>query len=307
MRKIKLVLAQAITLLAWELFNKRRKNDGLIPILCYHRVLPEIIEDANDPLYTVLPEQFEAQMAFLASEGFTSLSLKEFGEVARGARPISSQAVLVTFDDGFADMHAVAWPLARKYGITLNLFVSTGLIGEAGPVVMTKNGYRVHTGEDEPLYYQDHLEKFPHLWRPLTWQELGEMSRAGVNFGLHGHSHRNLAYLTPEEITDEVTTGIEIFRQELGYCPEFFAFPYGGFEANTSEIAILLQNKGFAFIFTTLKGRARLPSTNRIFPRISIPQQDNLDTFRLKLHGAYDWLGPVEHLIRRTKALLLRK
>jgi peptidoglycan/xylan/chitin deacetylase (PgdA/CDA1 family) len=307
MRKLKLFLAETITRMAWELFSKGRKKSGRIPILCYHRVLPEIIEDADDPIYTVLPEQFEAQMAFLASEGFTSLSLQEFGEMARGSQAVGSRAVLVTFDDGYADMHAVAWPLARKYGIRLNLFISTGLIGDPGPVVMTKNGYHLHTKEDKPLYYQAHLEKFPHLWRPLSWEELGEMGQTGVNLGFHGHSHRNLAYLTPEEITDEVTTGIEIFRQELGYCPEFFAFPYGGFEANTSEIAVLLQNKGFDFIFTTIKGRARLPSTNRIFTRISILQQDTLDTFRLKLYGAYDWLGPAETLFRRTKAFLLRK
>ena len=307
MRKLILFLAPVITRMAWELVYKRRKDDRQIPVLGYHRVLPEIVEDANDPIYTVLPKQFEAQMAFLANEGYASLSLKEFGEMTRGTRPVSPRAVMVTFDDGYADMHAVAWPLARKYGIRLNLFLSTGLVGQAGPVVMTTNGYRLHTREDDPLYYQDHFQKFPHLWRPLTWDELREMSESGINLGLHGHSHCNLGYLTREQVMAEVTAGIAAFRQGLGYRPESFAFPYGGFEANTPEIAALLQKQGFDLIFTIIKGRARLPASNMLFPRISIHQQDTLDTFRWKLHGAYDWLGPAETFLRRTKAFLLRK
>jgi len=307
MRNLILLLAPVITRMAWELVYKRRKNDRQVPILGYHRVLPEIVEDVNNPIYTVLPEQFEAQMAFLANEGFTSLSLQEFGEMARGARPVSPRAVVITFDDGYADMHAVAWPLARKYGIKLNLFLATGLVGQVGPVVMTTNGYRVHTGADKPLYFQDHLEKFPHLWRALTWQELREMSESGINLGLHGHSHRNLGYLAWEQVMAEVTVGITAFRRGLGYRPESFAFPYGGFEANTLEIAALLQQQGFDLIFTIIKGRARLPAVKMIFPRISIHQQDTLETFRWKLHGAYDWLGPAETFLRRTKAFLLRK
>jgi len=307
MRKLIVLLAPVIARMAWELVYKRRQNDRQVPILGYHRVLPEMVEEVNDPIYTVLPEQFEAQMAFLTNEGFTSLSLKEFGEMARGARPAAPRAVVVTFDDGYADMHAMAWPLARKYGVALNLFLSTGLVGQAGPVVMTKNGYRVHRGSDKPLYYQDHLEKFPHLWRPLTWQELREMSNSGINLGLHGHSHRNLGYLPREQVMADVTAGIAAFREGLGYRPESFAFPYGGFEANTPEIAALLHKQGFDLIFTIIKGRARLPASNMLFPRISILQQDTLDTFRWKLHGAYDWLGSLDHFIRRTKGFLLRK
>jgi len=272
MRKLKLLLARAITRLAWQLGYRRRPSAGYVPVLCYHRVLPELLEDENNPVYTLLPEQFEAQLAFLVQEGFVSLSLDEFGEMARGLKPAPSRVVLLTFDDGYADFHAVAWPLAQKYNVKLNLFISTGLIGQSGPVIMTQNGYRFHSGEGPSLYYQGHLEKFPHLWRPLTWEEVREMGRTGVGFGLHGHTHRNLVDLDKTELVEELSAGVRAFRHHLGYSPRFFALPYGDYG-------------------------------KRVFPRICIHQQDSLETLRMKLLGAYDWLETVGHFLRRAKGL----
>lgn len=301
-RKMKLDVSRVISQLAWDLFSKRRKPDLRIPVLTYHRVLPELLEDEADPLYTVLPEQFEAHLAFLAQEGFTSLSLTEFGEMARGLRPPLERAVVLTFDDGFADNYAVAWPLAQKYGIKLNLFVSTGLVGEPRPVVMTTNGYLLHAEANKETFgYQVHLNRYPHYWRPLSWEELGEMNRAGVELGLHGHSHRNLSLLSRQEVVRDVTSGIRLFQERLGYCPRFFSLPYGGHETNTPEIAALVQEMGFAFIFTILKGRVSLPTKDAVFPRISILQQDSVDAFQLKVFGAYDWLGIVERLLHKAK------
>lgn len=306
-RKIKLDLSWAISQFAWHLFHKSRKTDLRIPVLTYHRVLPELIEDENNPLYTVLPEQFEAHLAFLAQEGFQSLSLKEFGEMAQGLRPPIPRAVVITFDDGYADNYVFAWPLAQKYGIKLNLFVSTGLVGESRPVVMTNDGYLLHADAAQKTSgFQAHLQKYPHYWRPMSWRELGEMSQAGVDLGLHGHSHRNLSFLGREEVIRDVITGIEAFQKGLGYCPEFFSLPYGGHEINTHEIVAILKKLQFVFIFTTIKGRALLPSKDSVFPRISILQQDTMETLRLKLLGAYDWLGSVEQLLHKIKAFLSR-
>ena len=67
-------------------------------------------------------------MSLLAREGFTSLTLKEFSEAARGARPLPRRSALITFDDGFVDNYLLAWPIAREFGIKLNLFLCTSLI-----------------------------------------------------------------------------------------------------------------------------------------------------------------------------------
>jgi peptidoglycan/xylan/chitin deacetylase (PgdA/CDA1 family) len=308
LRNTKLILSQAITRIFWECFSKRRETSHRVPILVYHRVLPELLEDENDPLYTLLPEQFEAHLAFLVREGFRTLSLREFAQLARGQSAPHERAVVITFDDGLADTYAIAWPLAQKYGIKINLFVCTGLVGEPGPVIMTQNGYVVSAGPAEQTRrIASHLHQFPHLWRALTWEELKEMNQGGVDLGLHGHSHRNLAFLSAEELCREITAGIQIFRQRLGCHPDFFALPYGGHEPNLQEVAEVLKKQGVSFIFTTIWGRVRVPSPKTIFPRISMYQQDSTDVLKLKLCGACDWLGAAERLILKVKGLVRRR
>lgn len=307
-RKTRLILSQAITRIVWEVYGKRRQASPRVPVLVYHRVLPDLVEDENEPLYTVLPEQFDAHLALLRREGFSSFTLPEFADLVRGRRPPLNRAVVITFDDGLADTYAIAWPLAQKYGIKLNLFVCTGLIGRSRPVIMTQSGYFTYYGASrEPWYYEPHVQRFSHLWRPLSWLELREMSQAGVYLGFHGHTHRNPAFLSAADLEKDITEGMEVFRKELGYRPEYFALPYGGHEPNLPETAAFLEKLGMSFIFTTMWGRARVPSHNRIFPRISIYQQDSLETFRRKLLGACDWVGAAEQLLHKAKRLLGNK
>jgi peptidoglycan/xylan/chitin deacetylase (PgdA/CDA1 family) len=293
-RKLKILVAQRVS----ELLGKQPKLDHYVPILCYHRVLPEFIEDVNDPIYTVLPEQFESQMAFLAQGEFHTLSLSEFAATTRGLRPLAKRSVLVTFDDGYADNYAVAWPIAKKFKVTLNLFICTAYQGQPHPVIMTRNGYRSPNLEDEQPELASHIKKFPELWRPLTWQELAIMRDEGVEIALHSHTHPDFALLAPQELAQEIATGIKIFTKELGYRPKFFALPYGGYYTSRPAVLEILRGFGLEFIFSTHIGRPRLPCPRPVFPRLQVLQQDDLAVFQRKLDGGYDWLGPIHCLIQ---------
>lgn len=306
-RGLKILLADAASRLIWHWGVKKQEIGSRIPVLCYHRVLPEFIETAV-PIYTILPEQFDAQMAFLAAEGFVSLSLPAYAEIARGLRPAPRRAVLITFDDGYADNYRFAWPIAKKYRITLNLFLCTGLIGENHPLVMTKDGYislkdakMAGRGRADVL---DHIQRYPELWRPLNWEELGEMKDGGVHFGCHSHSHRNLVLLTAGELAADLARGLERFERRWGYRPRFFALPYGWHDDYTPETITTLRQFNLEFIFGTHLGRARLPCHQSVLPRLGVYQSDDLATFQRKLFGAYDWLDPIRLIKQRVKIFL---
>jgi peptidoglycan/xylan/chitin deacetylase (PgdA/CDA1 family) len=308
-RDLKIFLIDAVSRLVWYSGLTKRDVGNSVPVLCYHRVLPEFVE-TGAPIYTIGPEQFEAQMAFLAGEGFVSLSLPEYAEIARGLRPAPRRAVLITFDDGYADNYGMAWPIAKKYRITLNLFLCTGLIGENHPVVMTKHGYvllknRMMARMVRPDVWA-HIQKFPELWRPLNWQELGEMRDAGVHFGFHGHSHRNLALLPAGDLAADLAVGLEMFERSWGYRPQSFAIPYGSSDSYTSETVSVLRQFNLECIFGTHPGRAWLPCHQPVLPRLGIYQSDDLATFQRKLFGAYDWLDPIRLMKRRVEVFLGR-
>lgn len=293
-RRAILTLARLGARLWGELDCRRRQEAGYVPVLCYHRVLPELLEDPEEPLYTLLPQEFEAQLALLVREGWQSLSLAEFAAAARGQMPLPAKAVLLTFDDGYADFYRVAWPLARKYGLKLNLFLTTGLVDRPEMLFMVRQGYRFCRPEEAgefPAPWRDHARRFPELWRPLTWEEVRELHEAGVSLGLHGHTHADLGQVPAATATAEVEAGLRLMQELFHFQPQCLALPYGGYASVPWAALPRWAEIGISWIFTTIYGRPRLPGAPPLLPRLLVLQQDTLDDFRRKLTGAYDFLG----------------
>jgi peptidoglycan/xylan/chitin deacetylase (PgdA/CDA1 family) len=130
----------ALTLLGWISQRYELQSDGgsWLPairrvaspkflILCYHRVGTEGI-----PYYCTLPTpQFEMQMKFLR-EHFRVVSLGQLcNELMNPGSP--GNAVAVTFDDGYSDLHTYALPVLRKYEIPATVYLTADCI-ESGEV-----------------------------------------------------------------------------------------------------------------------------------------------------------------------------
>lgn len=65
------------------------------------------------------------------AEAYDVLPLAEL-EDRRRAGTLPARAVAITFDDGYADNHDVAWPVLKRLGLPASVFVTTGAIeGEA--------------------------------------------------------------------------------------------------------------------------------------------------------------------------------
>ncbi len=91
----------------------------------YHRVA----EVGIDPWsLCVTPQHFAEQMQVLQKYSHP-LSLKQFVQAHRDGN-IPHQAVVVTFDDGYADNLHHAKPILERYDIPATVFVSTGYIGK---------------------------------------------------------------------------------------------------------------------------------------------------------------------------------
>jgi peptidoglycan/xylan/chitin deacetylase (PgdA/CDA1 family) len=106
----------------------RRATHSKYVILCYHRVGTEGI-----PFYSTLPaSQFEMQMRYLRKH-YRVLPLSELIQEIQNPPQQPRQALAVTFDDGYSDLHRYALPILRKYGIPATVYLTVNCI-ETGEV-----------------------------------------------------------------------------------------------------------------------------------------------------------------------------
>ena len=94
-----------------------------ITILMYHRVLNKYDPYREDD---VLEPVFDAQMRVL-SRFYRVMTLSD-AVTAQAEGRLPYRAVVITFDDGYADNFDVALPILRKCGITATFFVATGFL-----------------------------------------------------------------------------------------------------------------------------------------------------------------------------------
>ena len=105
----------------------RRAAHPKFVILCYHR-----IGTGGIPLFSELPtDLFDAQMRYIRRR-YRVLSLDDLCEEME--KPSQKEdAVAVTFDDGYRDLHTHALPVLRKYQIPATIYLPVACI-ESGEV-----------------------------------------------------------------------------------------------------------------------------------------------------------------------------
>ncbi|HMI50444.1 MAG TPA: polysaccharide deacetylase family protein [Candidatus Saccharimonadales bacterium] len=115
---------------SWRLRNKKSETAAGQPrfaVLCYHR-----IGRGGVPVYSGLPAAvFESQMVYLRKH-YRIVSLAEM--IAEMESPAKADpAVAITFDDGYADLYAQAFPILQKLTIPATVYLTAGAI-ETGEV-----------------------------------------------------------------------------------------------------------------------------------------------------------------------------
>lgn len=74
------------------------------------------------------------------------------------------------------------------------------------------------------------------LARTLSWEQVRNLSEAGIQFGSHTISHAILSRLDPSELHDELTRSKAVLERELNVPCDTIAYPVGRSFAYTSKI-----------------------------------------------------------------------
>ena len=107
------------------------RSEHELVVLTYHRVARPGAQSRLHPgLLSATPEQLERQIDWLRRHARVVSLAELLG--ARARRRLPRNAVLITFDDGYADFAEEAWPRLQAAGIPVTLFLATGAPGWSG-------------------------------------------------------------------------------------------------------------------------------------------------------------------------------
>jgi len=175
-----------------------------LPVLLYHHVGPE--RPGTHRSLTVSPARFERQIRWLAQRGFHGICPTEWLRWRREGKGLPDKPVLITFDDGYADLAEHAFPVLRRYGFGGAVFVVSRQIGGT-------NAWDEARGSGEH--------------RLLSAEQICAWAGKGIEFGSHSRTHVDLTTLSEEELQQEVAGGKNDLERVLKSRVVSFAYPFG--------------------------------------------------------------------------------
>ena len=90
--------------------------------------------------------------------------------------------------------------------------------------------------------------------QPLSWAQIREMSREGIEFGSHSVTHPILSMLTPEELRFELETSRQRIEVETGRPVHVLAYPVGGRNAFSPDVKRAARSAGYELGVSYLRG-----------------------------------------------------
>jgi peptidoglycan/xylan/chitin deacetylase (PgdA/CDA1 family) len=222
-------------------------------LLIYHRVGGGTPDELDVP-----PAEFERHLELLEGHEVVPLDTALDRLDAGDTQP----SVVLTFDDGFDDVHAHAWPLLKARRLPFTVYLASAYVGAS----MVWEGSTAQGSAG----------------RGMSWAQLSEMVGSGLcTVGNHTHRH-----VPPERLTeDEVDACTDAVQRHLGFTPAHFTYPWG-IPVPRMEPALRAR---FRSVSTGLLGR-NLPEADRVrLARVPVRQSDPEAFFAAKLVGR---LGP---------------
>ncbi len=215
---------------------------------------------------------FKDHINIITNSGHKFLNPKSLPEIYYDEK--LEKKILLTIDDGYKSFYKNAWPFLKANKIPFLIFISTEAIG--------KNGY-------------------------MGWDQIKEIeSYDFVSIGNHSHSHDYLVNFQFEKFKMDIQKSIEIFKNNLGYNPIYFSYPFGEWSLKQKEFI----REHFDFAFGQHSGVIDLNKDPYELPRFPINEKyGDLERFKFivdLLPLQYKRISPEEKVISDNNPPLMK-
>lgn len=196
-----------------------QRADPKIVILMYHNlVFGRTGNEYNRDIYN-----FEHDLAFMRQR-FKIIDFNDLIAVSEGKMKLTTDAAIISFDDGDLSIYGLAYPLLREYGIKATFFIIAGFVGETG--------YMNWAQIRELATYRDPM--------------IGSL----FTIGSHGMDHAYMGELSPDRISEELVDSKSQIEKNTGVSVSILALPFGS-GTGSSLIGDLAIKAGYKAIRTS--------------------------------------------------------
>lgn len=291
-----------VQILSWsgglQRAEKELRDSGAIVTLTLHRVLDEAVYRSTNSLPgIIIKKRTFIDMVKYLMERYEPVALAEAapGSISQYLR------MAVTFDDGWHDNYATAFPIMRDCKLPITIFVCPALVGRQEPfwpeeAIALLRTARPDARPSEFLRVIERLKRCsperreqvlndlrkengpragaavaPDVDRTLSWDEIREMQRAGAWFGSHTNTHQILTTLATDGVRQELARSKDALEQALGVECIHFAYPNGNWSAETEHV---VAEAGFSKAVTTEPGAWIDTSDPLAIPRMNVSESN---------------------------------
>jgi peptidoglycan/xylan/chitin deacetylase (PgdA/CDA1 family) len=177
-----------------------------VPIITYHA-----IGEKGAPLWTPV-EVFDEHLRTLSECGWRTITLGELIAKIKTGTNLKEKTCVLTFDDGYESVYSLALPRLQRYKFTATVFLITEYCGKTNQ----------WPGQPDTVPNE----------RVLTWDQIAELSKHGIEFGAHTKNHTSLTMLTPDKLVEELAGSRDSIERHTGKPCRVFAYPYGDYSSS---------------------------------------------------------------------------
>lgn len=233
------------------------REDPKVVILMYHN----LVYGRTGSIYHRDVYNFEHDLIYLR-RNFKIIDFYDLEKINSGEMTLTTDAAIITFDDGDLSIYHLAFPLLKKYNFKSTFFIVSSFVD-------TEVGY----------------VKWEHLDEMVTYTNSDDINL--FTMGSHSATHAALGNISLEEARTELSVSKDVISTKLNISVDFVALPYGS-GADEPQIQKIIKEVGYKGSRTsTVSVISDFPADMYLLPGNNIENYSN-DTF---VQNMLTWMG----------------